>query len=349
MRVGMEIWARIAEFFTLFAVFRSSLDVAIERRLKRSRSRASSIATGGMMISIARSVGARLCNKWALAVIAVFGLASTGVHAGNLWLTGHDAELHCDGTGPQCSYFGIAVNFVRQGAPTKTLPILVLDSGTQVSDSLNGAVAKSHNTVEGAGNPFPFTVVDPSSPAFATTPISTANWSAIVIASDSSCGGCDNDSADITAINARTAAIQAFFSAGGGLLYFAGAGNRATYYSSVPIPAAAVAVAGPFTVTSVGTALGLTGTDVNCCATHNSFSLPAAGSALQVAETDGAGNAETLVAAGAVICPGGICGGGGIGAGPFVPIPTLSEWAMIVMAGMLAGVGLIQLRRRRAR
>ena len=302
------------------------------------------------MISIAKSVGARLCTAWALAVIAVFGLASTGVHAGNLWLTGHDAELHCDGTGgAQCHYFGIAANFVRQAAPTKTLPILVLDSGTEVANSLGATEVKALNSVEGAGNAYPFTVVDPSSAAFTTTPISTANWSAIIIASDSSCGGCDNDAADIAGINARTAAIQAFFSAGGGLLYLAGAGNRATYYNSVPIPAAAVAVAGPFTVTSVGTALGLTSTDANCCATHNSFSLPAAGSALQVAETDGSGNAETLVAAGAVICPGGICGGGGIGAGPFVPIPTLGEWAMIVMAGMLATLGLIQLRRRRGR
>jgi hypothetical protein len=301
-----------------------------------------------MMISMAKSVGARLCSSWALVVIAVFGLASTGVHAGNLWLTGHDAELHCDGSGPQCSYFGIAVDFVRQSAPTKTLPILVLDSDGQVAASLGSTVAKSHNSVEGAGNAFPFTVVDPSSPAFATTPLSTSNWSAIVIASDSTCGGCDNTVADITAINARTAEIQAFFTAGGGLLYFAGAANRATYYNSVPIPAAAVAVAAPFTVTSVGAALGLTSTDVNCCATHNSFSLPPSGSALQVAETDTAGNAETLVATGAVICPGGICGGGVI-AGPFVPVPTLGEWAMIVMAGMLAMIGLIQLRRRRGR
>jgi hypothetical protein len=276
-------------------------------------------------------------------------LASTGVHAGNLWLTGHDAELHCDGTGgAQCHYFGIAVNFVRQGAPTKTLPILVLDSDGQVAASLGATEVKALNSVEGAGNAYAFTVVDPSSAAFTTTPLTTANWSMIVIASDSTCGGCDNTVADITAINARTAEIQAFFTAGGGLLYFAGAANRATYYNSVPIPATGVAVAAPFTVTSVGAALGLTSIDVNCCATHNSFSLPAAGSGLQVAETDSLGNAETLIAAGAVICPGGICGGGG-GPTVFVPVPTLGEWAMIVMAGMLAMIGLIQLRRRRGR
>lgn len=289
----------------------------------------------------------RLKRWWAVGVIAAFGAAATGVQAGNLWLTGHDAELHCDGAGPQCDYFGIAANFVRQSAPTKTLPILVLDSGTEVTNSLNGATAKGHNSVEGAGNAFPFTVVGPSTPAFATTPLTTANWSAIIIASDSTCGGCDNSTSDIAAINGRASELQAFFSAGGGILYLAGADNSATYYNSVPIPATGVAVAGPFTLTSVGTSLGLTSTDVNCCATHNSFTLPAAGSGLQVAETDSAGNAETLVASGATICPGGICGGGGVSVAS--PVPTMGEWAMIAMASLLAAMGLVQLRRRRLR
>ncbi len=130
-------------------------------------------------------------------------------------------------------------------------------------------------------------------------------------------------------------------------MYLAGAENRATYYASVPIPATAVAVAAPFTITPVGAGLGLTDADANCCATHNSFSLPPPGSALQVAETDTAGNAETLIAAGAVICPGGICGGGGGLPTEPVQIPTMSEWAMIAMIGLLALTGWIQYRRRR--
>jgi hypothetical protein len=40
--------------------------------------------------------------------------------------------------------------------------------------------------------------------------------------------------------------------------------------------------------------------DVNCCATHNSFTLPAAGSAIQTAEIDSKGLAETLIAEGKV-------------------------------------------------
>jgi hypothetical protein len=266
-------------------------------------------------------------------------------YAGNLWLTGHDADFHCTG-GNQCNHMGVAADFVRQGAPTKTLPILVLDSGTQVATALGMAAARARNTVEGAGNPFPTTVIDPTSPAFATTPLSVANWSAIIIASDSSCGGCDNDLADITAINARTAEIQAFFTAGGGLFYLSGAGNRATYYASVPIPATGAAVSPPFTLTPVGTALGLVSPgDTNCCATHNSFSLPAPGSPLQVAELDSAGLAETLVATGASVCGGTLCGGPA--AGPPIVVPTLGDSAMIMLASLLALAGIFMARRRR--
>jgi len=275
-------------------------------------------------------------------------LAAFSAQAGNLWLTGHDADFHCNGTGgSQCNYFGIAANFVRQSAPTKTLPILVLDSGSEVGNSLNSNEAKAKNTVEGAGAAYPFTVVDPTSPAFATTPINVANFSAIIIASDSSCGGCDNDAADIAAIQARVSEIQAFFTAGGGLLYLAGASDRGTYYGTVPIPTTGVAVSAPFTVQAPGAALGLTSTDVNCCATHNSFSLPPAGSALVVAETDSAGFAETLIATGAAICPGGICGAAGETA--LLPVPTMSEWSMIVMALLIASLGWVTLRRRSRR
>jgi hypothetical protein len=163
-------------------------------------------------------------------------------------------------------------------------------------------------------------VVDPA--AFATKPLNTATYSAIAIASDSSCGGCDLNASggteDSDLINARSAEIQAFFNAGGGLLYLAGAlhgdGDPSTgpdsYYSSVPLPASGKPVSPPFTLTDVGKALGLTDDDANCCATHNSFSFPPAGSGLQVAETDSAAPpfAETLIAKGK-IGTGGFTGG----------------------------------------
>jgi hypothetical protein len=285
---------------------------------------------------------ARLVRLLVAVALPVLALTATNASAGNLWLTGHDMDLHC-AFGAQCTNFGVALNFVRQGAPTKTLPVLVLDSGTQVATAAGTTLAKAKNTVEGAGNAFPLTVVDPTSAGFATMAINTATFSAVVIASDQNCGGCDNDAADVAAINARTTDLQAFFTAGGGLLYLAGAG-RAGYYASVPIPATAAPVSAPFTVTPAGLAAGLTTTDANCCATHNSFSLPGAGSPLVVAETDSAGLAETLFASGAAICSGVLCG-------TLTPanIPTMSEWSLIAMGALVLLVGIAFLRSRSAR
>src|SRR5581483_5428028 len=82
------------------------------------------------------------------------------------------------------------------------------------------------------------------------------------------------------------------------------------YYSFLPISATAVTVASPFALTAAGTAAGLvdptpvSASDINCCATHNSFATPAAGSPLQTLETDHNGVPETLAAQGIKISNG---------------------------------------------
>ncbi|MBI2528005.1 MAG: hypothetical protein HYY95_24565 [Candidatus Rokubacteria bacterium] len=265
--------------------------------------------------------------------------------AGNIWLTGHDADFHC-AFGAQCNHFGIALDFARQDAPDKTKPLLFLDSGGEVASAAGSAGARARNTVEGAGSPFPFVVVDPSTPAFAALALTTASFSAIVIASDSTCGGCDNNAADIAAINARTADITDFFNAGGGLVYFAGAANRDTYYDSVPIPAAAVAVSPPFSLTADGVALGLLDpADTDCCATHNSFSLPGAGSALKVAELDSLGFAETLFAGDVTIGGGGFEPGCGTATTPPCSVP--SPAALLLLGPAIGAFGYWEWRRRK--
>lgn len=245
------------------------------------------------------------------ALAAALALPSAAM-AGRLVVTGHDADFHCSG-GSQCHYVQIAVSYVRAGAPDPTKPVLVLDKGSNAMDKA------LDNAFPPAGS-VPRTVVDPTSPAFASTAITTANFSAILVASDSTCGGCDLNSssstADSDAINARKADIEKFFNAGGGIFAAAGAshadgdaGNGAdVYYNFVPIPVGGVAVAPPFTLTDVGKALGFedstngigTNDDINCCPTHNSFNLPASGSALRVAERDSKDLAETLVADGTI-------------------------------------------------
>jgi len=265
--------------------------------------------------------------------------------AGNIWLTGHDADFHC-AFGAQCNHFGIALDFVRQDAPDKTKPLLFLDSGGELASAAGSVGARARNTVEGAGSAFPFVVVDPSTPAFAALALTTASFSGIVIASDSTCGGCDNNLADIVAINARTAALTDFFNAGGGLAYFAGAENRDTYYDSVPIPATAVSVSPPFSLTPDGAALGLLDpADTDCCATHNSFSLPGAGSALKVAEIDSLGFAETLFAGDVTIGGGGFEPGCGTPGKPACAVPSPS--ALLLLGPAIAAIGYAQWRRRK--
>lgn len=254
----------------------------------------------------------------ALAGLAASLLFASPAMAGRLVATGHDADYHCSSETEQCHFVNVAVSWVRAGAPDPSKPVLVLDNGTQVSTALDKAF--------GPGV-VPRTVVDPATPAFGSTPINTSTFSAIIVASDTTCGGCDLNTFSATPqsdmINGRASDIAGFFNAGGGIIALAGAshggasGADNTYYKFVPLPLGGAPVSAPFTLTSVGTSLGFTDdtsdktkSDVNCCETHNSFNLPAAGSALQVAETDSKGLAETLVAQGT------ISGGGIVPAAP---------------------------------
>ena len=209
---------------------------------------------------------------------------------GRLWVTGHDADYHCANEGNQCNYLMVAVNFVTNGS---TLPVLALDHGTQVAIAISNAF--------GGGGPTVVTI-DPRS-QFAGLPLVDSNgkplYSAIVVASDTTCGGCDNnngfgDTPDSDAINARATDIQTFFNAGGGILALAGAENISVFYNFLPIQAIGATTTSPYTLTSLGLSLGLIeGQDDNCCATHNSFNLPS--NQFQVAEVDTAGLAETMI------------------------------------------------------
>ena len=244
--------------------------------------------------------------------------------AGRLLVTGHDADFHCASENRQCHYVEVAVRYVRAGS---SKPVLVLDRGDL-------DFVRALDTAFGPGR-LPRVVMDPRGSQFRTASLS--RFSAILIASDINCGGCDlNESGfsadtpapDSRAINRRKADIARFFNAGGGIYANAGAthgdGNpdngADVYYAFAPLPVGGVPVSPPFRLTAVGRRLGFrdssntSRSDINCCQTHNSFRRPRSGSRLQVAEVDREGFAETLVASGR------ISGGEIVGDGPGVSI-----------------------------
>jgi hypothetical protein len=154
-----------------------------------------------------------------LAILAFALIPVASASAGRMIVTGHDADFHCRG-GAQCHFVKTATDWVRAGAPDPTKPVLILDT-----DDLDFPTALTNVNTQ-FGENIPNVVMDPKSLQFAAEPLTTASYSAILVASDTTCGGCDlnqNNTEDSDAINARTADIQAFFNAGGGVYANAGA------------------------------------------------------------------------------------------------------------------------------
>ena len=117
-------------------------------------------------------------------------------------VTGHDADFHCS-EGAQCHFVKTATDWVRGGAPDPSKPVLVLDT-----DDLDFPAALAQPEAFGPGG-IQTVVMDPKSPQFAAEPLTTDRYSAILVASDETCGGCDlntdTGTPDSDAINARKA------------------------------------------------------------------------------------------------------------------------------------------------
>lgn len=241
-------------------------------------------------------------GRAALVAIPVALALAAPAQAGRLVATGHDADHHCSGRDArpgQCTFFAKSLNYVRAGAPDPSKPVLVLDRGAlDVVTTLDKAY--------GAGA-VPRVVIDPRSEEFVTAPINTGLYSAVVIASSRPEGDRDTIPQDLNdrttptdslAILARGRDLQAFYNQGGGI--YAGSGNEYgdgpddPYYGFLPLPVNGGTVARDFALTQAGIDVLGYSTDftfsesdeINCCVAHNTFDIPPAGSALQVAEVD---------------------------------------------------------------
>ena len=234
-----------------------------------------------------------------LALLALLVLPAAPASAGRSVVTGHNVDVTCvntapaDGAGTMCPFIQAALNSVRSGAPNPGAKVLVLDRAPN-------RMASAINRTFGVGA-VPMDVVVPET-GFAGVSLSTSVYSAIVVASDDSAGGGLNPGGagmeDTLAIVARSAAIKAFFDAGGGIFVAAGGDNAynfsngTNFYDFVQVPSASKVDQIPFGVSSEGVTLGIQAADVNGPGTSsvfNSFTLPAAGSSQRVAETGNTG------------------------------------------------------------
>src|SRR5439155_20199249 len=113
------------------------------------------------------------------ALAGVLGMSSPA-HAGNIVLTGHDDDFHFvngaspGAAGPAGLQLAAMLSFARAGSG---LPVLVFDQGTELTTALTGLGIS-------------FTNVNPALGVPAASLFSVLSFSAMIVASDSSCGGC---------------------------------------------------------------------------------------------------------------------------------------------------------------
>ena len=239
--------------------------------------------------------------------------------AGNIFLTGHDTDFHGADT-----VMAADLAFVRNGS---VLPVLTLDAGSQLTSALTRLGIAFTNVL-------PSAVTDAN--------FNPALYSAFAVASQSSCGGCDNSVADAASIATHISAISAFVTAGRGLLAFAGAANP-NAYAFVPTAASNGGGSPPstgFVETAAGLAEGLIAE--NGDPTHNFFSTPGTGglsSLFQVAEVNGTSIESVFIRGASIGCVGAECV---ITVTPGVPEP--STWAMMILG--FFGLGYMAYRRK---
>ena len=270
-------------------------------------------------------------------VMLLFALTAIGsARAGSIALTGHDDDYHCTYDPGACSQLASLLSYVKGGS---SLPVLTFDAGSLLTSDLTSLGVS-------------YTNVNPNTAGAVTASLfNTSKYSAFVVASDSSCGGCDNNPAGEAAIAAQSAAIDSFLNSGGGILGLAGA-YSSDFYDFVPQTASSVGGApdSGYTATAVGTKLGIPA--VNGDETHNLFYNPGThgeSSLFQIAElndTDGNGvilppAAVTLTCTDCTVSGGVIVGGGGGGGTAVTPEPSS---IFLLGSGLLGIAGLTKRR-----
>jgi hypothetical protein len=250
-------------------------------------------------------------------VLTAFCVGAAALMAqGNIVITGHDDDYHWSADGGITTPPGVQlVAMFHFARGTSTKPVLVFDAGSELTNALTAAG-------------IPFTNVNPDTGTITDAMFSTATYSAVGVASDSTCGGCDNDPTGEAAIAAHKTALGNFLNAGGGIVAFAGA-NSPNYYGELPQTPSSVggAPSSGYSATAAGIAIGIPA-DNNGDATHNLFYNPGTNgesAAFQIVEVNlTAGNGTILPPAAVTLaCVSCTVSGTTLGGGtPTTPVPS---------------------------
>jgi hypothetical protein len=245
----------------------------------------------------------QLMKRFLLAVVAVLIASVPALAApigGNIVVTGHDDDFHsAAGSSAAKAQLSAMASFARASSTNPSLPVLVFDHGTQLSSSL---------TALGITN----TRVDPNLAVPTAALINPAVYSAVAVASDFRCGGCDNDSTSSANLAAAASAFASFNNAGGGIFAFAGATNP-NYYSFIPGLTTVVPFGSPPDSGYVQTPDGLAAMipAVNGDPTHNFLPNPGSGgvpAGFKIFETNPSitGNPAVTIGGANIVLPGGV-------------------------------------------